>query len=136
MSLKQKILSFFLLALFIFSIGCGKIPKFKKTDARSTPTNALERARKNIDEGRGASLGGLLKKGRGTNYEFSTSNPMWRASLEILDFLPLSVVDYSGGMIFGYRLNKHLGLFLEGKYNKYWNREWYNFKCGVNYVIF
>jgi hypothetical protein len=99
MSLKQKILSFFLLALFIFSIGCGKMPNFKKTDARSTPTNALERARKNIDEGRGASLGGLLKKGRGTNYEFSTSNPMWRASLEILDFLPLSVVDYSGGMI-------------------------------------
>ena len=99
MSLKQKILSSFLLTLFIFSIGCSKIPKFKKTDARATPTNALERARKNIDEGRGASLGGLLKKGRGTNYEFSTSNPMWRASLEILDFLPLSVVDYSGGMI-------------------------------------
>jgi len=45
-------------------------------------------------------------------------------------------LDYSGGMIFGYRLNKHLGLFVEGKYNKYWNREWYNFKCGVNYVIF
>ena len=45
-------------------------------------------------------------------------------------------LDYSGGMIFGYKLNKHLGLFLEGKYNKYWNREWYNFKCGVNYVIF
>ena len=39
-------------------------------------------------------------RGKGaTNYEFSTSNPMWRASLEILDFLPLSTVDYSGGMI-------------------------------------
>ena len=38
--------------------------------------------------------------GRGsTNYEFSTSNPLWRASLEILDFLPLTTVDYSGGMI-------------------------------------
>ena len=37
--------------------------------------------------------------GRGTTYEFSTSNPMWRASLEILDFLPFSTVDYSGGMI-------------------------------------
>ena len=24
---------------------------------------------------------------------------MWRASLEILDFLPFSTVDYSGGMI-------------------------------------
>ena len=45
-------------------------------------------------------------------------------------------LDYSGGAIFGYRLNKHLGLFIEGKYNKYWNREWYNFKCGANYVIF
>ena len=44
--------------------------------------------------------------------------------------------DYSGGLILGYKLNKHLGLFLEGKYNKYWNREWYDFKCGINYVIF
>jgi hypothetical protein len=44
--------------------------------------------------------------------------------------------DYSGGMIFGYKINKHLGTFVEGKYNKYWNREWYDFKCGVNYVIF
>ena len=45
-------------------------------------------------------------------------------------------LDYSGGLILGYRINKHLGLFAEGKYNKYWNRRWYNFKCGVNYVIF
>ena len=44
--------------------------------------------------------------------------------------------DYSGGLIFGYKLNKSLGLFAEGKYNKYWNREWYDFKFGVNYVIF
>jgi len=44
--------------------------------------------------------------------------------------------DYSGGLIFGYKLNKNLGLFIEGKYNKYWNKEWYDFKCGVNYVIF
>ena len=44
--------------------------------------------------------------------------------------------DYSGGLIFGYKINKNLGVFAEGKYNKYWNREWYDFKCGVNYVIF
>jgi len=44
--------------------------------------------------------------------------------------------DYSGGLIFGYKLNKHLGTFVEGKYNKYWNRRWYDFKCGINYVIF
>ena len=45
-------------------------------------------------------------------------------------------LDYSGGVILGAKINKHLGLFAEGKYNKYWNREWYDFKFGVNYVIF
>ena len=44
--------------------------------------------------------------------------------------------DYSGGLIFGYKLNKQLGTFVEGKYNKYWNREWYDFKLGINYIIF
>lgn len=44
--------------------------------------------------------------------------------------------DYSGGLIFGYRFNKHLGCFIEGRYAKYWNREWHDFKIGVNYVIF
>ena len=44
--------------------------------------------------------------------------------------------DYSGGLIFGYKYNKQLGTFVEGKYNKYWNREWYDFKVGINYVIF
>ena len=58
-----------------------------------------EKRKKNIEEGRGASLGSILGNARGTNYEFSTSNPMWRASLETLDFLPLSTVDYSGGVI-------------------------------------
>ena len=45
-------------------------------------------------------------------------------------------LDYSGGLIFGYKLNKSLGAFVEGKYNKYWNKKWYDFKFGVNYVIF
>jgi len=44
--------------------------------------------------------------------------------------------DYSGGLIFGYKYNKHLGVFVEGKYNKYWNREWHDFSFGINYVIF
>ena len=44
-------------------------------------------------------------------------------------------MDYSGGLIFGYKLNKNLGIFTEGKYNKYWNREWYDFKLGINYII-
>ena len=45
-------------------------------------------------------------------------------------------LDYSGGVILGYKFNKHLGVFVEGRYSKYWNREWYNFKSGINYVIF
>ena len=44
--------------------------------------------------------------------------------------------DYSGGLIFGLKINKHLGTFVEGKYHKYWNREWYDFKFGINYIIF
>ena len=44
--------------------------------------------------------------------------------------------DYSGGLIYGVKVSKHLGYFVEGKYNKYWNREWYDFKLGINYVIF
>jgi hypothetical protein len=43
--------------------------------------------------------------------------------------------DYSGGLILGYKLNKTLGTFVEGKYNKYWNRKWYDFKFGINYII-
>ena len=45
-------------------------------------------------------------------------------------------LDYSGGLIFGYWFNKNLGLFVEGKYNKYWNREWHNFSFGLNYKVF
>ena len=86
-----------LIVLLTFSLsGCGG---FKKVDLRKTPINMQERAKKNVKEGKGASIQGLIGGNRNTNYEFSTSNPMWRASLEILDFLPMTTVDYSGGMI-------------------------------------
>ena len=84
------------LLFFIFLIQCG-IFKKDAVDYRKEPTQAIDRARKNIQEGRGVSLKNLTN--RKTSYEFSTSNPMWRASLELLDFLPLSTVDYSGGLI-------------------------------------
>jgi hypothetical protein len=45
-------------------------------------------------------------------------------------------LDYSTGLIFGYRFNRSLGVFTEGRYSKYWNRQWHNFSVGVNYVIF
>tara|TARA_B000000609_G_C24122044_1_gene320160 strand:- start:102 stop:638 length:537 start_codon:yes stop_codon:yes gene_type:complete len=87
--------------LFIFLYSCGGIPealKPKKVDP-SIPVNADERARKNIEEGRGISLKGAMSKNSKTTYEFSTSNPLWRASLETIDFMPLTTVDYSGGII-------------------------------------
>ena len=84
---------------FLILTSCGGAFKPEKVDTRKTSIKAEDRARKNINEGRGTALGDLVGGRRGTTYEFSTSNPMWRASLEILDFLPLSTVDYSGGLI-------------------------------------
>ena len=88
------IINILLTFLFITITGCNT----KKLDS-NRPIQAEEKRRKNIEEGRGVSLGGIVGKARGgTKYEFSTSNPMWRASLETLDFLPLTTVDYSGGL--------------------------------------
>ena len=90
-----KILIYFI--IFAFLTNCSGL---SKTDTRKVPVNAQERARKNIEEGKGVSINKMLKGARGsTNYEFSSSNPMWRASLELLDFMPMTTVDYSGGMI-------------------------------------
>ena len=90
----KKIVFLSLFAVLILT-SCDKS---KFGDLRNNPVNAQERARKNVEEGKGAGLGGLIRGGK-TNYEFSSSNPMWRASLELLDFLPLTTVDYSGGVI-------------------------------------
>ena len=86
-------------AFILFTLILSSCVKFKKVDSRKVPVSGIERARKNVEEGRGSSLKDLTGKNRSTNYEFSSSNPMWRASLEILDFLPLVTVDYSGGII-------------------------------------
>ena len=86
-------------ALILLLLTSCEALKPKKVDTRETPINAQERARKNIEQGKGTSIGDILGRRGSTNYEFSTSNPMWRASLELLDFIPLTTVDYSGGMI-------------------------------------
>ena len=81
----------------IMALNSCKALKPKWVDTRNVPTDARERARKNVEEGRGVSFGSLGNKK--TTYQFSSSNPMWRASLEVLDFIPLTTVDYSGGVI-------------------------------------
>ena len=91
-----RILTFSIISLFLLS--CNTL-KPKKVDTRNTPINAQERAKKNIKEGKGTSLKDIVGMRGGTNYEFSTSNPLWRASLELIDFMPMTTVDYSGGII-------------------------------------
>lgn len=86
-----------LISIFFFLNSCEN-RFFRKVDTRQVSTNADERARQAVKEGRGIGIKNVFGKGK-TNYEFSTSNPLWRASLEVLDFLPLSNVDYSGGVI-------------------------------------
>ena len=88
---------FFLIISFALT-SCNAF-KPKKVNTRETPVNVMDRAKKNVNQGGGTSIGSLLGRGRGGSFEFSSSNPMWRASLEILDFIPMTTVDYSGGMI-------------------------------------
>ena len=92
---KYKFLYIILCLSILFGLNsCGL---YKKTDVKDTPVSVDERVKKNIQEGRGIRFG----KGatRGGDFDFASSNPLWRASLEIIDFMPLSTVDYSGGVI-------------------------------------
>ncbi len=90
-----KILSF--IAIFSFLLlGCnGKLPG---GDARKNPADPAERIKKNLAEGRGFQIGDLGASKSGV-FEFASSNELWRASLDVIDFMPLSSVNYSGGII-------------------------------------
>ena len=89
----KKVVIILFIPLFLVLANCNK-------NVKEAGLGAEEKRRKNIEEGRGVSLKGIVgNRGGSTNYEFSSSNPMWRASLETLDFLPLITVDYSGGVI-------------------------------------
>ena len=96
LSVLKKIIPTFLVLLILSSCGGFKLPK--PGDARKTPASGKERARKNIEEGRGIGLGSLGGNKK-TTYQFSTSNPMWQATFDVIDFMPLVTVDYAGGMI-------------------------------------
>ena len=87
----------FLIIIFTFLLlnSCGI---YRPTVARVVSPNADDRVKKNIEEGRGFRLMNMGNKGNG-NFLFASSNPLWRASLEKLAFVPLNVVDYSGGVI-------------------------------------
>ena len=87
---------------FIFLYSCSGLPEVLKPSKvdPDRPMKATDRARQNVEQGRGISLKGAMGGGnRSTSYQFSTSNPLWRASLATIDFMPLTTVDYSGGII-------------------------------------
>tara|TARA_B100000767_G_scaffold269938_1_gene292693 strand:- start:116 stop:676 length:561 start_codon:yes stop_codon:yes gene_type:complete len=80
--------------ILLYSCGTG-------ADARKYPPNPELRVKKNMEEGRGFRLMDTLNTDRksGTSYEFASSNELWRAALDTLDFMPLTSVNYSGGII-------------------------------------
>ena len=91
----KKIL-IYLIAFILPLNGCGQ-NIFKRADVKDTPVNVNERVKKNIEEGRGIRFG--KGKGQGGTFDFASSNELWRASIEVLDFVPFTNASYSGGIL-------------------------------------
>ena len=94
LSRKSTILLTFICILPILLNSCAN-----RGDARKYPPDPKLRVKKNIEEGRGFRLSNALGKTSGGNFEFASSNELWRASLDTIDFMPLASVNYSGGII-------------------------------------
>ena len=89
---------FFLISVILIFLSSCEALKYRPVSAKDYPPDPKERVRKNIEEGRGIRLfDGDEKKG-GT-FDFASSNPLWRASLDTISFLPLISANYSGGII-------------------------------------
>ena len=85
------------LLIFLTISACGI---YKKVDSRKVPINVDERVEKNIKEGKGFKVFDSERKlMRGGAFQFANSNGLWKASLDVIDFMPLSSVNYSGGII-------------------------------------
>ena len=97
MSLLKKILiSIFYSFMIISLLSCEGMPG---GDARKNPPDPDLRVKKNLEEGKGFRLQNAFKGNKGGDFMFASSNELWRASLDIIDFMPLSSVNYSGGII-------------------------------------
>jgi hypothetical protein len=95
----MRLLKLLLLLQLIISLNsCGPLA-YKKTDARKVSPDPEERVKKNIEEGRGIKLFDSKKKKLSTTYDFASSNELWRATLDTIDFMPLTTANYSGGII-------------------------------------
>ena len=91
-----KKFTIFALFLSLFLNACTKLPG---GDARKNPPNPDARVKKNLEEGKGFRLDNAFKGSGSTNFEFASSNELWRASLDTIDFMPLASANYSGGII-------------------------------------
>ena len=97
MAYLKKLVFFFIIGLALVSlISCENMPG---GDARENPPDPDLRVKKNLEEGRGFRLQNAFKNNKGGDFMFASSNELWRASLDIIDFMPLSSVNYSGGII-------------------------------------
>ena len=91
-----------ILILPLLLLSCkGPDGKFKLPggDARKTPADPAKRVEQNIREGKGFRLSDSMKNRGGGVFEFASSNGLWKASLDVIEFMPLSSVNYSGGII-------------------------------------
>ena len=97
MNTKTTKITIFLAIIVLLLSNCnGKLPG---GDARKSPADPKKRVEKNLAEGRGFKLNDAFKKERGGVFDFASSNNLWRASLDVIDFMPLVSVNYSGGII-------------------------------------
>ncbi len=91
----NKIKTFLLILIILpYLNSCGI---YRKVDAKEYPPEPEKRIKKNMEEGRGMRLFGSKKKGG--VFDFASSNSLWRASLDTIDFMPLLTADYGGGII-------------------------------------
>ena len=91
-----KILSFLTITLIFLNSCNGKMPG---GDARKNPVDPKLRVKQNLEQGKGFRLNDPFGKSKGGIFDFASSNDLWRASLDVIDFMPLSSVNYSGGII-------------------------------------
>ena len=90
----MKKLTLLLIVTAFILASCGI---YKRSDIKDNPVNVKERVQKNIEEGKGIRFGKTGSKGG--VFDFASSNEIWRASIEILDFVPFTNASYSGGII-------------------------------------